>query len=72
MGVNHTLQKELKVWVILDREKEESTYERDLRERIELLNWVIGNIKHSRCEVCDLIETRMNEFILKINESDSN
>ena len=72
MGVNQTLQKELEeseLW--LGREKEESTYKRDLRKRIELLNWVLGNIKHPKSEICHLIETRMNEIILKINESDS-
>ena len=67
MGVRQTLEKELKdseLW--LSREKDESTYKRDLRKRIELLNWVIGNIKHPQSEICDLIETRMNEIILKI------
>lgn len=71
-GVRQTLQKELEeseLW--LSREKEESTYRRDLRKRIELLNWVIGNIKHPQSEICDLIETKINQLILKINESDS-
>ena len=38
MSVNQTLQKELEeseLW--LGREKEESTYKRDLRKRIELI-----------------------------------
>jgi len=72
MSVRQTLEKELEdseLW--LGREKDESTYKRDLRKRIELLNWVIGNIKHPKSEICDLIETRMNELILKVNESDS-
>lgn len=72
MGVPQTLQKELEdseLW--LGREKDESTYKRDLRKRIELLNWVLANMKHPQSEICDLIETRMNEIILKINESDS-
>ncbi len=29
------------------------------------------NIKHPKSEICYLIETRMNELVLKINESDS-
>lgn len=72
MGVNQTLQKELEeseLW--LSREKDESTYKRDLRKRIELINWVLGNVKHPISEICELIETKMNELILKINESDS-
>lgn len=72
MGLKQILQKELEeseIW--LRREKEESTYKRDLGKRIELLNWVLGNIKHPKSEICDLIETNMNEIILKINEADS-
>ena len=56
MGVRQTLQKELEeseLW--LSREKDESTYKRDLRKRIELLNWVLRNIKHPKSEICDLI-----------------
>ncbi len=72
MGLKQILQKELEeseIW--LRREKEESTYKRDLGKRVELLNWVLGNIKHPKSEICDLIETKMNEIILKINEADS-
>ena len=52
---------ESELW--LSREKEESTYRRNLRKRIELLNWVLGNITHPKSEVCDPIETKINEFI---------
>jgi hypothetical protein len=72
MGINQTLQKELEdseLW--LGREKEESTYKRDLRKRIELLNWVLGNIRHPKSEICHIIEIRMNDLISKIQESDS-
>lgn len=72
MGVQQELQKELEeseLW--LSREKDESTYKRDLRKRIELINWILGNIEHPRIEICDHIESRMNEIILRINESDS-
>ena len=72
MTVNQVLKKgleESELW--LNREKEESTYKRDLRKRIELINWILSNIYHPQSEICDLIETRMNEIISKINESDS-
>ncbi|HJU78904.1 MAG TPA: hypothetical protein VJ599_04995 [Nitrososphaeraceae archaeon] len=72
MGVWKILQKELEdseLW--LGREKEESTYRRDLRKRIELINWILVNIKLPQSEICDLIETKMNKLISKINESDS-
>jgi hypothetical protein len=44
MTVDQILQQEIKdseVW--LSREKEESTYKRDLVKRIELINWVLEN-----------------------------
>lgn len=31
---------------LLDRETEDSTYKRDLVKRIELLNWVLENMKN--------------------------
>jgi hypothetical protein len=55
----------------LDREKEEGTYKRDLKKRVELLNWVLENMKDPRIYICALIESRMNNLIDKINEKDS-
>jgi len=49
------------------REKEESTYKRDLKKRIELINWVLENMKNPDVEICSLIESTMNEIIQKIN-----
>ncbi len=57
--------------VMVYREKDESTYERDLRKRIELINGVIANINHPALEICNLVESRVNELISKINEADS-
>ena len=53
------------------REKEESTYKRDLKKRIELINWVLENMKNPNVEICSLIESRMNETIQEINKTDS-
>ncbi len=47
----------------LSREKEESTYKRELKKRIELINWVLQNMKNPRVEICSLIEFRMNKTI---------
>lgn len=47
MSILQTLQKEIeasKLW--LSMEKEESTYKRDLIKRIELINWVLENVKN--------------------------
>jgi hypothetical protein len=51
----------------LDLETEETTYKGDLQKRIELLNWVLENMKDPNIYNCALIENRMNEIILKIN-----
>jgi hypothetical protein len=72
MAVEQILQKEIeesRTW--LDRENEESTYKRDLQKRIELLNWVLENMKNPNIYICVLIESKMNEIIDKINEMDS-
>ena len=35
------------------------------------LNWVLENMKIPNIRICNLIESRMNEIILKINKTDS-
>jgi hypothetical protein len=58
---------ESKKW--LDRETDESVYKRDLEKRIELINWVLENMKNPGIEICGLIESKMNEIILAINQT---
>ena len=72
MSVNQILSQEIKdteVW--LSREKDESTYKRDLKKRIELINWVLQNMKNPNVEICSLIESKMNETIQEINKTGS-
>ena len=72
MSVIQALQKEIKdseIW--LSREKDECTYKQILRKRIELINWVLQNMKNPNVEICSLIESRMNETIQEINKTDS-
>ena len=72
MSVVQVLQQEIKdseLW--LSREKEESTYKRDLKKRIELINWVLQNMKNPNVEICNLIEFRMSETIQEIKKLDS-
>ena len=72
MTVNQILKQEIKdseLW--LSRTQEESTYKRDLKKRIELINWVLGNMKNPNVEICSLLESRMNETIQEINKIDS-
>jgi hypothetical protein len=70
MTVEQILQKEIeesRTW--LDRENEETTYKRDLQKRIELLNWTLENMKNPNIYICALIESKMNEIILAINQT---
>ncbi len=72
MTVEQIFQKEIdesKKW--LDRENDESTYKRDLAKRIELINWVLENMKNPDIQICNLIESKMNEIIDKVNKMDS-
>ena len=52
-------------------EKDDSTYTRDLQKRIELINWVLENMKNPTIQICEIIETRMNEIIDEFNKTDS-
>jgi hypothetical protein len=72
MTVDQILQQEIKdseLW--LSRTQEDSTYKRDLKKRIELINWVLGNMKNPNVEICSLLEARINETIQEINKTDS-
>jgi hypothetical protein len=72
MNIEQTLLQEIeesRKW--LNIEKDDSTYKRDLAKRIELINWVLENMKNDDTPICDLIESRMNETILSINQTHS-
>lgn len=49
----------------------EGVYKRDLQKRIELINWVLKNMKNPDIEICSLIESRLNETIQEIKKQDS-
>jgi len=72
MSIEQTLLAELqdsKRW--LDIEKDYSTFRRDLVIRIELINWVLENMKNPDTKICYLLEAKMKEVILEINRTDS-
>ena len=72
MTVDQILQQEIKDSELsLSRTYEESVYKRDLKKRIELINWVLQNMKNPNVEICSLIEYRMNETIQEIKKKDS-
>jgi len=72
MSVVQVLQQEIKDSELsLSRTYEESIYKRDLKKRIELINWVLENMKNPNVEICSIIEHRMNETIQEIKKKDS-
>jgi hypothetical protein len=46
---------------------EDGVYKRDLIKRIELINWVLENMKNPDTNICELIDSKMNEIIDKLN-----
>ena len=72
MSVVQVLQQEIKESELsLSRTYEESVYKRDLKKGIELINWVLQNMKNPNVEICSVIEFRMNETIQEIKKKDS-
>ncbi len=72
MNVQLTLLNEIQVakkWLAV--QKEENMYRTDLGKRIELINWVLENMKNPDVHICALIEIRINQLIDQINEKDS-
>ena len=53
----------------LDGPIDDIIYRREHSKRIELINWVLENMKKPDIQICDLIESKMNEIILKINHT---
>jgi len=72
MNVEITLQKEIEESKkLLNGPIDDTIYKRDLGNRIELINWVLDNMKNPNTQICNLIESRMNEIVLKINQTHS-
>jgi hypothetical protein len=55
----------------LDGPIDDTIYRREHSKRIELINWILENMKKPDIQICDLIESKMNEIILKLMETDS-
>ena len=72
MSTEQILLKEIeesKRW--FEIEKDDSTYKRDLQKRIDLINWVLEDMNNPDIFICEIIESKMNEIIDKVNETDS-
>ena len=68
MTIEYTLQKE-----ILESQRwvgtAEGVYKRDLVRRIELIKWVLEQMKDPQINICELMELKMNNIILEINQT---
>jgi hypothetical protein len=53
----------------LNGPNDDTIYRRDHSKRIELINWVLENMKNPNVQICELMESRLNEIILKVNQS---
>ncbi|MDW0120389.1 MAG: hypothetical protein QOK64_07695 [Nitrososphaeraceae archaeon] len=70
MTVEQTLLRDIEEsQKVLNGPNDDTIYRRDHSKRIELINWVLDNMKNSDFPICELIESKMNEIILKINQT---
>jgi len=70
MPIEQTLLKEIEQSQRqLNGANDDTIYRRDRSKRIELINWVLENMKSPDINICELIESKMNEIILKINQT---
>ena len=72
MTIEQLLQDEIqdaKRWIGI--EIDESTYKRNLVKRVELINWVLEQMKKPDINICETMENKMNDIIEKINKTDS-
>jgi hypothetical protein len=70
MSIEQTLQKEIKESTrALNGPIDDTIYRRDHSKRIELINWVLENMKNPHVQICELMESKLNEIILKINQT---
>jgi hypothetical protein len=68
MSIQQTLQNEIQESQrALDGPIDDVIYRRDHSKRIELINWVLGNMKNPDISICEIIESKMNVIINKIN-----
>jgi hypothetical protein len=72
MAIEQTLLQEIdESKRALDGPIDDTIYRREHSKRIKLIKWVLENMKKPDIQVCDLIESKMNETILTINQTHS-
>jgi hypothetical protein len=72
MSIEQILQNEIQESKkVLDGSIDDTIYRRDHSKRIELINWVLDNMKNPDISICELMESKMNEAVMKINKTHS-
>jgi hypothetical protein len=64
MSVERILQNDIndsERWI----DKADGVYKRELAKRIELINWVLENMKNPDNNICKIIEFKMDEILIK-------
>jgi hypothetical protein len=63
MGIEQTLLQEIEESKkVLEGPIDDTIYTRDHSKRIELINWVLENMKNPDIQICNLIESKMIEL----------
>jgi hypothetical protein len=72
VSIQETLQNEiLESKRALEGPIDDSIYRRDHTKRIELIDWVLGNVNNQEIPICDKIESRLSEIIVAIKRTHS-
>lgn len=58
---------ESKRWI----DNADGVYKRDLIKRIELINWALENMHNPNTNICKIIESKMDEILIKIKKTNS-
>ena len=53
----------------LNGPNDDTIYRRDESKRIELINWVLDNMKKPDTKICEVMESKIHEVILEINQT---
>ena len=70
MSIQQILQNEIQESQgALDGLIDDTIYRRDHSKRIELINWVLENMKKPDLRICEVMESKMNEITDKINQT---
>jgi hypothetical protein len=61
MVIEQILEKEIQEsQKVLDGSIDDTIYRRDHSKRIELINWILDNMKNPDISICEIIETKMD------------